>query len=51
MQTVATILWRRQDGPGHDACRLERNDVAWQLDGAAAFRHESGRIAQLHYRL
>jgi len=51
MQTVATLLWRRLDAPGHDACRLERNDVAWQLDGAAAFRHEDGRIAQLHYRV
>ncbi len=25
MQTVASILWRRLDVPGHDACRLERN--------------------------
>ncbi len=51
MQTVATILWRRLDRPGHDACRLERNDTAWQIDGAAAFRMEDGRVAQLHYRV
>jgi hypothetical protein len=51
MQTVASILWRRLDAPGHDACRLERNASAWQLDGAAVFRHEGGRIAQLHYRV
>lgn len=51
MQTVATLLWQRLDGPGHDACRLERNDVAWQLDGATVFRHEDGRVAQLHYRV
>jgi len=51
MQTVASILWRRLDGPGHDACRLERNDTAWQIDGAAAFRREDGRVAQLHYRV
>lgn len=51
MQTVASILWRRLDQPGHDACRLERNASAWQLDGAAVFRQEDGRIAQLHYRV
>lgn len=51
MQTVASILWRRLDAPGHDACRLERNASAWQLDGAAVFRLEDGRIAQLHYRV
>ncbi|MET3442457.1 hypothetical protein ABIC94_003244 [Variovorax paradoxus] len=51
MQTVASILWRRLDAPGHDACRLERNAAAWQLDGAAVFRLEDRRIAQLHYRV
>jgi hypothetical protein len=51
MQTVASILWRRLDAPGHDACRLERNASAWQLDGAAVFRQQDGRIAQLHYRV
>lgn len=51
MQTVASILWRRLDVPGHDACRLERNASAWQLDGAALFRLEDGRIGQLHYRV
>ncbi|MDQ0571839.1 hypothetical protein QFZ42_003673 [Variovorax paradoxus] len=51
MQTVASILWRRLDAPGHDACRLERNANAWQLDGAAVFRLEDHRIAQLHYRV
>ena len=51
MQTVATLLWRRLDAPGHDACRLDRNDTSWQLDGAAVFKHGDGRIAQLHYRV
>ncbi|MFH0134239.1 putative glycolipid-binding domain-containing protein [Variovorax sp. EL159] len=51
MQTVASILWRRLDAPGHDACRLERNASAWQLDGGAVFRMEDGRIGQLHYRV
>ena len=51
MQTIATLLWRRLDAPGHDACRLDRSDAAWQVDGAAVFRHSDGRIAQLHYRV
>lgn len=51
MQTVASILWRRLDAPGHDACRLQRNASAWQLDGAAVFRLEHGRIGQLQYRV
>ncbi|RYF31787.1 MAG: hypothetical protein EOO26_12815 [Comamonadaceae bacterium] len=51
MQIVASILWQRLDAPGHDACRLERSDTAWQLDGAAVFRQADGQIAQLHYRV
>lgn len=51
MQTIATILWRRLDQPGHDVCRLERLGENWQLDGGAAFRHGDGRLAQLHYRV
>lgn len=51
MRTVASILWQRLDAPGHDACRLERSETAWQLDGAAVFRQADGRIAQLHYRV
>ena len=51
MKTVATLLWRRLDAPGHDVCRLEHNGEAWQLDGAAVFCHDDGRYAQLHYRV
>lgn len=51
MQIVASTLWRRLDAPGHDACRLESNGQAWQIDGAAVFRHDDGRLAQLHYRV
>lgn len=51
MQIIASMLWRRLDTPGHDACRLERSGDNWQIDGAAAFRNEDGRIAQLHYRV
>jgi hypothetical protein len=48
---VASILWRRLDTPGHDACRLEQDGSGWQLDGAAVFRHEDGRLARLNYRV
>jgi hypothetical protein len=44
------VLWRRLDTPGHDACRLERSDAGWQLDGTAVFR-EDGAPAQLAYRV
>jgi hypothetical protein len=45
---VASILWRRLDTPGHDACRLERRAVDWRLEGTAVFRHE-GLPARLAY--
>jgi hypothetical protein len=48
--TSASILWRRLDTPGHDACRLERDSAGWRLEGAAVFRHE-GAAAQLAYRV
>jgi hypothetical protein len=46
--TVASILWKRLDGPGHDACRLDRTEDGWQLDGAAVFAH-AGDPARLDY--
>ena len=48
--TVESILWRRLDAPGHDACRLEPVADGWRLDGAAVFRHE-GAPARLAYRV
>jgi hypothetical protein len=48
--TTESILWRRLDAPGHDACRLVRTDEGWQLDGAVAFRHD-GDAARLAYRV
>ena len=47
---VASILWRRLDSPGHDACSLRESDVGWQLDGGAVFVHE-GVPARLNYDL
>jgi hypothetical protein len=46
----ASILWRRLDTPGHDACRLEGSDAGWELDGTAVFLHD-GAPAQLAYRV
>ncbi len=47
---IETILWRRLDTPGHDACRLEQTDSGWRVDGAAAFRHD-GLPARFAYRI
>lgn len=35
-----TVLWRRLDSAGHDACHLQKADVGWELDGMAVFRSE-----------
>ena len=48
--TTATILWRRLDTPGHDACSLTEVGAGWQLDGSAVFVHEGGP-ARLGYQL
>jgi uncharacterized protein len=42
MTITASILWRRIDTPGHDACRLEEEEAGWSLCGAAVFRHALG---------
>lgn len=38
---IHTILWRRLDTPGHDACCLCRQAGGWRLTGAAVFVHEA----------
>jgi hypothetical protein len=43
---ATSIVWRRFDLPGHDACRLLRRPPGWRLEGFAVFR--GGRLA---YRL
>jgi len=45
---VRSIIWRRLDSPGHDACRLEEHGSGWRLDGAAVVRL-GGRPARLTY--
>ena len=45
---VASMLWRRLDMPGHDACRLEQEAFGWRLQGTAVFRL-GGQPAHLAY--
>lgn len=47
---VITVLWRRLDIPGHDACRLEQTEGGWELDGTAVFRFE-GSSACVRYEV
>jgi hypothetical protein len=46
--TVSSILWRRLDGPGHDACRLTQHAFGWQVEGTAVLQF-AGRPALLTY--
>jgi hypothetical protein len=41
-----SILWRRVDVPGHEACRVSERGTWWSLAGAAAFLHD-GRACRL----
>jgi hypothetical protein len=49
MPGVTTILWRRLDLPGHDACRLTEDEEDWTLEGTAVFHDESP--TRLSYRV
>lgn len=48
MTEPRSLLWRRLDTPGHDACRIEAHAGGWRLDGVAVFLHE-GSPARLTY--
>ncbi|WP_142849296.1 putative glycolipid-binding domain-containing protein [Telmatospirillum sp. J64-1] len=48
MPLAASILWRRLDAPGHDACSLKHTGETWLLQGTSVFRHD-GQPACLHY--
>lgn len=45
-----TVLWRRLDTEGHDACRLSRDGSEWVLNGAAVAREQSGLVS-VSYRV
>ena len=48
--TTESILWRRLDSAGHDACSIAPLGAGHVIVGAAAFLHE-GQPAALAYRL
>lgn len=41
-ETLASILWRRLDVEGHEACRLSRRDGGFELAGQAVFDEGQG---------
>jgi hypothetical protein len=45
-----TVLWRRLDLPGHEACRLATAGTEWRLSGGAVFLHE-GQACRLGYEI
>ncbi|WP_245739564.1 putative glycolipid-binding domain-containing protein [Thioclava dalianensis] len=47
---VHTVLWRRLDQPGYDACRIAATSQGWTIEGAAVFA-QNGTAAHLAYRL
>jgi hypothetical protein len=48
MLAIATVLWKRLDTEGHDACRLVRRNDGWQVCGEAIFLHE-GKPCSMRY--
>jgi hypothetical protein len=44
-----SILWRRVDQPGHEACRLYQVDNEWCLEGTAVFLGNDRRPCRLTY--
>ena len=47
---IHTILWQRQDLPGHDFAQLEAQDGGWALAGTAVFVHDAASCT-LDYRI
>lgn len=47
---ATSILWRRLDLSGHEACRLFSKDGAWALSGTAVFAFE-GQGCRLQYEV
>jgi uncharacterized protein len=45
---VRTVVWKRQDLPGHEACRVLPLDTGWQLGGVAVLAYD-GQACRLDY--
>lgn len=50
MTKTITVLWRRLDVPGHDACCFVPSSSGWSLRGSAVFL-EGGQVCQLRYEV
>jgi hypothetical protein len=46
---AVSVLWRRLDTPGHDACSLVETVGGWRLEGTAVFR-QGGAPSRLSYQ-
>lgn len=45
-----TVLWKRVDREGYDACRFKNDAGNWTIEGSAIF-DQDGKVANLSYRL
>jgi hypothetical protein len=45
-----TVLWRRLDLPGHEACRMIARSTGWEITGTAVFAYEA-RSCRLDYAI
>src|ERR1700704_1417703 len=45
-----TVLWRRLDVPGHEACRLIALETGWKISGSAVFDYEQ-RACRMGYEI
>jgi len=48
--TIARVLWRRLDVPGHETARVERVADGWRLSGVASFA-AAGAPCRLEYTI
>jgi hypothetical protein len=48
--TRRSVLWRRNDQPGHEAAWLVERESGWELSGTAVFAHEA-RPCRLDYAI
>jgi hypothetical protein len=46
---ISRVLWRRLDGPGHDAAELSALSDGWRLSGCAVFLDDDGLPSRLDY--
>lgn len=49
-QTPHSVVWKRRDSPGHEACRIISTDDGWDVRGTAVFVFES-QACRLDYSI